>query len=104
MALIGPIESLFKSRHKDTYGQEQLGSVYRVWRDYLGQCLEEALPSESYTLLHTASMVGLFTCIFIKASQRPKVRELQGTEVKCGMGGLHGNKVCHMDALLVQDH
>lgn len=50
-------------------------------------------PSEPYHLLHTASMVGLFTCVFIKASQRNRVRNLSGAEIKRGMGGLHGNKV-----------
>ena len=67
---------------------------YRAWRDYLVQLLEENSPAtESYQLLHTASMVGLFSCIFIKASQRDRVRNLNVAEVKRGLGGLHGNKV-----------
>lgn len=52
------------------------------------------MPSgEPYQLLHTASMVGLFSCTFIKASQRNRVHNLNAAEIKRGMGGLHGNKV-----------
>lgn len=52
------------------------------------------MPSnEPYHLLHTASMVGLFSCVFIKASQRHRVRHINAAEIKRGMGGLHGNKV-----------
>ena len=52
------------------------------------------MPSdEPYHLLHTASMVGLFNCVFIKASQRTQVSNVNAAELKRGMGGLHGNKV-----------
>jgi hypothetical protein len=49
--------------------------------------------NELYHLLHTASLVGLFTCIFVRASLRERIRSVSGAEVKRGMGGLHGNKV-----------
>ena len=48
---------------------------------------------EPYHLLHTVSMVGLFTCVFVKGSERGRVRDINTAEVKRGMGGLHGNKV-----------
>ena len=52
------------------------------------------MPSnEPYHLMHTASMVGLFSCVFIKASQRHRIRNINAAEIKRGMGGLHGNKV-----------
>ncbi|KAL9595953.1 MAG: hypothetical protein Q9219_006113 [cf. Caloplaca sp. 3 TL-2023] len=37
-------------------------------------------------------MVGLFSCVFVKASQRPCITNLCAKEIKRGMGGLHGNK------------
>ena len=49
---------------------------------------------EPYYLLHTSSMVGLFSCIFVKASERNRISNMGSAEVKRGMGGLHGNKVC----------
>lgn len=71
---------------------------YRAWRDYLGQLIEETMPAtESYTLLHTSSMVGLFSCIFVKSPLRSRVRNLNVAEIKRGLGGLHGNKVCMKD-------
>lgn len=48
---------------------------------------------EPYHLLHTGSMVGLFSCIFVKASHRTHIRNVAAAEIKRGMGGLHGNKV-----------
>lgn len=48
---------------------------------------------ESYILLHTSNLVGLFTCVFIKQKERDRVRNVSAAEVKRGMGGLHGNKV-----------
>lgn len=50
-------------------------------------------PTEPYQVLHTASMVGLFTCVFVKVSQRSHINNLCAAEIKRGLGGLHGNKV-----------
>jgi len=67
---------------------------YRAWRDFLIREIEDNMPSgQSYHLLHTASMVGLFSCIFVKVSLRNHVKDLQIAEVKRGLGGFHGNKV-----------
>lgn len=67
---------------------------YRDWRDFLTRCLDNyASRDEYYHELHTASLVGLFTCVFVKASLRDRIRGVSGVEVKRGMGGLHGNKV-----------
>ena len=66
---------------------------YRDWRDFLTRCLDDYMPrDELYHLLHTASLVGLFTCIFVKAALRERIRSINSAEVKRGMGGLHGNK------------
>lgn len=67
---------------------------YRDWKDYLQRSLDEHLPHEEmYHLLHSASLVGLFTCIFVKSRLRERIRGVCGVQVKRGMGGLHGNKV-----------
>lgn len=87
-------ESLFKgNKKKDSSEHEHISRQYRAWRDYLVRCIEDAMPSdEPYHLLHTASMVGLFTCVFVKTSERSRIKNLSTAEVKRGMGGLHGNK------------
>ena len=67
---------------------------YRAWRDYLVRCIEDHMPSdEPYQLLHTTSMVGLFSCVFVKASQRSCIDHINSAELKRGLGGRHGNKV-----------
>ena len=67
---------------------------YRDWRDYLKGRLDDYMPrNELYHVLQTASLVGLFTCIFVKASLLERIRCVSSAEVKRGMGGLHGNKV-----------
>lgn len=92
------IESFFKSKKKDTHGeQEHMSRQYRDWRDYLTRCLDDHMPGkELYVLLHTANLVGLFTCIFVKSSVRDRLTSVSAAEVKRGMGGLHGNKVCDL--------
>lgn len=67
---------------------------YRAWRDFLVRIIEDIMPpNESYQVLHAASMVGLFTCVFVKTSQRSHISNVCTAEVKRGLGGLHGNKV-----------
>ncbi|KAL8728642.1 MAG: hypothetical protein Q9166_005257 [cf. Caloplaca sp. 2 TL-2023] len=87
-------KTLFKgSKRKDGSDQEHMSRQYRDWRDHLVRSIEDHMPlNESYAVLHTASMVGLFSCIFIKTSQRSRVSAVHATEIKRGMGGLHGNK------------
>jgi hypothetical protein len=68
---------------------------YRDWRDYLIRCLDDSMPrDELYHLLHTSSLVGLFTCVFVRARLRDRIKNFSGAEVKRGMGGRAGNKVC----------
>ncbi|KAI9779478.1 MAG: hypothetical protein M1835_004685 [Candelina submexicana] len=88
-------KSFFKgSKKKDASEHEHMSRQYRAWRDYLTRSIEDHMAlDQPYHLLHTANMVGLFTCVFVKASERAKVRNLNASEVKRGMGGRHGNKV-----------
>lgn len=87
-------ESFFKSsKKKDASDQEHMSRQYRAWRDHLVRCIEDYLPGERYYLLHTANLVGLFTCVFVRESERMKIRDMNAAEIKLGMGGLHGNKV-----------
>lgn len=82
-----------KPKKKEGSDQERMSHQYRDWRDFLLKTLDDYMPADNlYHLLHTAPMVGLFTCVFVKASIRDRIRGLSGAEVKRGMGGLHGNK------------
>ncbi|KOS17190.1 putative inositol polyphosphate 5-phosphatase [Escovopsis weberi] len=82
-----------KSKKKEGSDQERMSHQYRDWRDFLLKTIDDHMPQGSlYHLLHTAPMVGLFTCIFVKSTLRDRITDLSGAEVKRGMGGLHGNK------------
>lgn len=89
-------KSFFKKKKKDTLMdgsvQEHMSHQYRAWRDHLEQEIRINMPHEPYVLLHTANLIGLFSCVFVKSSLRQNIREVNAAEVKLGMGGLHGNK------------
>lgn len=84
---------LLGSKKKDSGEKEHMSRQYRVWIEHLTRRINDCMPlDESYVLLHTANLVGLFTCIFIKHSERQRIKNISAAEVKRGMGGLHGNK------------
>lgn len=90
------IGSIFKgNKKKDASEQEHLSRKYTAWRDFLVRFIEDNMPhDEPYHRLHTASMMGLFSCVFVKASQYKLISNICAAEIKRGLGGLHGNKVC----------
>ncbi|KAI9670827.1 MAG: hypothetical protein M1829_004716 [Trizodia sp. TS-e1964] len=87
-------KSLFKSsKKKDQPEEEHMSRVYVSWRNYLTSGIERCMPyHQQYQLLHTASLVGLFTCVYVKSSERANIRNINISEVKRGMGGRYGNK------------
>ncbi|SMQ53402.1 unnamed protein product [Zymoseptoria tritici ST99CH_3D1] len=97
-------KSFFKSKRKDPAEQEHMSHQYRAWRDHLTRCLAEHMPdAQSYQLVHSASMVGLFTCVFVKSAERSRIRHIHTAEIKRGMGGLHGNKGAIIMRLVLDD-
>jgi hypothetical protein len=68
---------------------------YRLWQQQLTKTIGTVdLPrGDHYVLLHVANLVGLFTCIFVRASERDNIRNVSAASIKRGLGGLHGNKV-----------
>ncbi|CZS99514.1 related to phosphatidylinositol phosphate phosphatase [Rhynchosporium graminicola] len=86
-------KTFFKSKKKDpTSEHEHMSRAYREWRAFITASMDNFIPGEIYQLLHTASLVGLFTCIFVRAPLHGRIKCLSAVEVKRGMGGLHGNK------------
>lgn len=99
-------KSFFKSKKKDKdpTDQEHMSHQYRAWRDHLAKCIDDYMPnSQTYTLVHTTSMVGLFTCVFVKSSIRPRINHVHTGEVKRGMGGHHGNKGALILRMIIND-
>ncbi|KAJ9139467.1 Skeletal muscle and kidney-enriched inositol phosphatase [Pleurostoma richardsiae] len=81
-----------KPKKKEGTDQERMSHQYRDWLEFLVRSLDDFMPNELYHLLQTSHLVGLFTCIFVKADLRERITSLSDAEVKRGMGGLHGNK------------
>ncbi|KAI0056643.1 hypothetical protein BV25DRAFT_1831966 [Artomyces pyxidatus] len=74
---------------------EKVTHAYKRWYDRLIMAVRLAMPPESpYTIVHSESLVGLFTCVFVKNSERLALRDIAINTVKRGMGGRYGNKVC----------
>jgi hypothetical protein len=93
-----------KKEKKEGSEQERMSHQYRDWRDFLLQSLDNHMPHDQlYHLLQTAHMVGLFTCIFVKASIRDRIGNLTSAQVKRGLGGLHGNKGAVVVRFMVDD-
>lgn len=74
---------------------DKVTGAYKRWYDRLTSVMRQAMPPDVlYTVVHTESLVGLFTCVFVKHTERMSLRDIAITTVKRGMGGRYGNKVC----------
>ncbi|KAM7184192.1 Endonuclease/exonuclease/phosphatase [Rhypophila sp. PSN 637] len=92
-----------KPKKKEGSDQERMSHQYRDWRDFLVRSLDDYMSGDLYHLLHTAPLVGLFTCIFVKSDIRARVSNLSSAEIKRGMGGLHGNKGAIVVRFMIDD-
>ncbi|KAF1969631.1 DNase I-like protein [Bimuria novae-zelandiae CBS 107.79] len=92
-----------KKKSKEATEHEHMSHQYRAWRDHLIRVLDEHTPRQNYVLLHTANLVGLFTCIFVKGSERAKIRDVCAAEIKLGFSGRVGNKGALVVRFLIDD-
>lgn len=82
-----------KKEKKEAGEKEHMSRQYRVWIEHLTRCINDRMPlDDSYVLIHSANLIGLFTCVFVRHRERHRISNLRGAEVKRGMGGLYGNK------------
>lgn len=82
-----------KKKEKDCNVQisSHISTQYKDWQDRLGRDITDFF-NENYNLVHSSNMVGLFTCIFVKARDSPRIHSIKSGKTKTGLGGLHGNK------------
>lgn len=75
--------------------QEHVTHAYKRWHDHLLLAVRLNMPPDvPYTVVHTEALVGLFSCIFVKNSERVTLKDTAIATIKRGMGGRYGNKVC----------
>jgi hypothetical protein len=73
---------------------EKVSTGYKKWHDRFLLAVRSAMPPDVlYSATHTDHLVGLFSCVLMKNSERATVQDVAVTKVKRGMGGRYGNKV-----------
>jgi hypothetical protein len=89
-----------KKKPEDALSDKVTGA-YKRWYEYLNLAVKSGMPPDvSYTAIHTESLVGLFSCIFVKSELRNQFNDVLGNLIKRGMGGRYGNKVGDLLPLL----
>ncbi len=83
-----------KGKNPDGAISQRVTTSYKKWYDQLVHAVRLAMPADTpYTVISTESLVGLFSCIFVKDTQRISLKQVAITTIKRGMGGRYGNKV-----------
>lgn len=73
---------------------ERVSKHYQLWLDALTLAIRTVMPYDiPYSIVHRETLVGLLTCVFVKNSQRDRIRDPSIVVVKRGMKGHYGNKV-----------
>lgn len=86
-----------KKKSEDNGLSDKVTGAYKRWYDRLTAAVRTAMPPDSpYVCVHTENLVGLFTCIFVKASEQVGLDDVAVATIKRGMGGRYGNKVRFM--------
>lgn len=83
-----------KKKNEDGGISQKVSTSYKKWYDRLVLAVKQAMPPDvPYTVIHTENLVGLFSCIFVKNTERISLKQVAITTIKRGMGGRYGNKV-----------
>ena len=89
-----------KKKTDDSGLLEKVTGAYKRWQDRLVLAVREAMPKDvPYCVTHDESLIGLFSCIFVKQSERAAFDDVSVTSIKRGMGGWYGNKVWSLNLL-----
>ncbi|EJD00758.1 DNase I-like protein [Fomitiporia mediterranea MF3/22] len=93
-----------KKKAADGSISEKVSRSYKMWHDRLSLAVRLAMPPDCpYTVVHAENLVGLFSCIFIKSSERRGLKDVAITTVKRGIGGMYGNKGGIVARLVIDD-
>lgn len=107
--LINGIKKTAGARERDRDDEvmpvpDKVSGAYRRWHDALSLAVRLAMPAECpYSVIHTESLVGLFSLTFVKHSERVALRDIAVTTVKRGMGGRYGNKGGIISRFVIED-
>lgn len=82
-----------KTKAHDGTMSQKVSTSYKKWYDHLVLSIRLAHPGTPYHVIHSENLVGLFSCIFVKVSERASIKDAHLNVIKCGMRGNFGNKV-----------
>lgn len=82
--LTNPAETLlFGGKNKEAGAMaDKVSHSYRQWLDKLQLAVRMAAPDTPYVKVHSESLVGLFTCVFVKVSEQHALRDINVCTVK----------------------
>ncbi|RDB20337.1 putative inositol polyphosphate 5-phosphatase C9G1.10c [Hypsizygus marmoreus] len=93
-----------KKKAEDGGLSEKVTGAYKRWYDRLMLAMRQAMPLDApYSVIHTESLVGLFSCIFVKNTTRMSLKDVSITTIKRGMGGRYGNKGGIVARFVIED-
>ncbi|CAG8747629.1 5236_t:CDS:2 [Gigaspora margarita] len=72
--------------------EENLEKRSQEWRDKLAKMVEHASNGDKYEVLSTGNLFGLFSCFFVKKTEKEYIRDVHTAMHKTGLGGYNGNK------------
>jgi len=82
-----------KTKEQDGTMSQKVSTSYKKWYDHLVLSVRLAHPGTPYHVIHSENLVGLFSCIFVKVSERASIKDTHLNVIKCGFGGNFGDKV-----------
>ncbi|OJT02321.1 hypothetical protein TRAPUB_7161 [Trametes pubescens] len=93
-----------KSKSTDGTISQKVTTSYKKWYDRLVLAVRCAMPADSpYTVVHAENLVGLFSCVLVKNTEKIRLKNVALTTVKRGMGGRYGNKGGIISRFVVDD-
>ncbi|XP_006457577.1 hypothetical protein AGABI2DRAFT_123432 [Agaricus bisporus var. bisporus H97] len=93
-----------KKKSEDNGLSDKVTGAYKRWYDRLSAAVRTSMSSSCpYVCVHTENLIGLFTCTFVKHSERQRLKDIAVTTVKRGMGGRYGNKGAIVARFVIED-
>jgi len=98
---------LFGGKNKTDGGKnagDKISSAYRLWHEKLVSAVRLAMPSDCpYVMIHSESLVGLLSVVFVKSEMKASMKDVALTTVKRGLNGIYGNKGAIVARFVIDD-
>ena len=82
-----------KTKAHDGTMSQKVSTSYKKWYDYLVLSVRLAYPGTPYHVIHSEHLVGLFSCTFVRVSERTSIKDTHLNVIKRGVRENLGDKV-----------